>query len=90
MKYDPTKHHRRSIRLIGYDYTQAGAYFVTIVVQNHECLLSDVVDGEMRINNFGKIVQECWDDLSVHYSNIASTLGQIIGSPKHINELQRP
>lgn len=30
--YDPDIHHRRSIRLRGYDYTQAGAYFVTICV----------------------------------------------------------
>ncbi|MCR4417999.1 MAG: transposase, partial [Ignavibacteria bacterium] len=38
MKYDPSKHHRRSIRLKGYDYSQAGAYFVTICTHNRQCL----------------------------------------------------
>ncbi len=39
-------HRRRSIRLKGYDYTQPGAYFVTIVIQGRECLLGEIVDGE--------------------------------------------
>ncbi len=43
MKYDPTKHHRRSIRLKGYDYHNAGAYFVTICTKNRECVLDDPI-----------------------------------------------
>ncbi|AOY57218.1 hypothetical protein dsmv_1184 [Desulfococcus multivorans DSM 2059] len=39
MKYNPEIHNRRSIRLKGYDYSQAGAYFMTICTQNRECLL---------------------------------------------------
>jgi len=50
MPYDPFKHHRRSIRLRGYDYTQAGAYFVTIVTGNHEFLFGEIVDSVMRVN----------------------------------------
>ncbi len=41
MPYDPFKHHRRSIRLRGYDYTQAGAYFVTLLAHNRECLFGE-------------------------------------------------
>ena len=51
MKYDPDKHHRRSIRLPGYDYTSAGAYFVTVCVRGGECLLGHIVDGDMRLND---------------------------------------
>jgi REP element-mobilizing transposase RayT len=45
MKYDPDKHRRRSIRLKGYNYSEAGAYFITICTQNRECLFGDVVEG---------------------------------------------
>jgi len=70
MKYEPDKHHRRSIRLKGYDYSQAGAYFVTICTQNRECLFGDVVDGEMQVNDAGHMVHRIWNDLSVKYPDI--------------------
>ncbi len=38
MKYNPDKHHRRSIRLQGYDYSQPGIYFITLCTQNRERL----------------------------------------------------
>jgi hypothetical protein len=47
MKDNPLEHHRRSIRLKGYDYAQPGAYFITICVQNRECVLGEIIDGEM-------------------------------------------
>lgn len=53
MKYDPAKHHRRSIRLQGYDYSQAGAYFVTICTWQRECLFGEIVNGEMQLNPWG-------------------------------------
>ena len=46
MSYNPNIHHRKSIRLKGYDYTQAGWYFITICVQNRECLLGTIRRGE--------------------------------------------
>ena len=60
VRYDPTKHHRRSIRLPGYDYTQPGAYFVTICTHNREPLFGHVVNGEMVLNAWGRIVWEEW------------------------------
>jgi len=60
MKFDPDKHHRRSIRLKGYDYSRPGAYYVTICVHNRECLFGDITDGEMHLNEYGKIVQTEW------------------------------
>ena len=58
MKYDPDKHHRRSIRLPGYDYSQTGAYFVTICAYQRQCLFGDVVDGQMVLNQYGAIVEK--------------------------------
>jgi len=67
MKFDPQKHHRRSIRLKGYDYSQAGAYFVTIVAWQREMLFGEIVDGEMILNRNGRIVRDAWFDLKNHY-----------------------
>jgi len=60
MKYDPQKHHRRSIRLKGYDYTQPGAYFVTFCTYQRDEILGEVFHGEMKLSALGKIVQEEW------------------------------
>lgn len=54
MKYNPQIHHRRSIRLKGYDYSQAGAYFITICVKDRECLFGKIIHGEMILNDAGK------------------------------------
>jgi putative transposase len=60
MKFDLQKHHRRSIRLQGYDYAQAGAYFVTLVTYQRDALFGEIIDGEMKLNRKGEIVQEEW------------------------------
>ena len=60
MNYNSDIHHRRSIRLKGYDYSQSGAYFVTVCTQNRECLFGEIVAGEMVLNEFGKIVADEW------------------------------
>ena len=60
MKYDPQKHHRRSIRLKGYDYAQPGAYFVTICTYQRDEIFGEVINGEMRLSALGKIVREEW------------------------------
>lgn len=70
MPYDPFKHRRCSIRLRGYDYTQAGVYFVTILTHRREFLFGGVADGEMRANELGRVVAECWDALPAHFPNV--------------------
>ena len=60
MKYDPQIHHRRSIRLKGYDYTQAGAYFITICTHQRENIFGEIVNGEMKLNSFGEIAYNEW------------------------------
>ena len=55
---------RRSIRLKGYDYSAAGGYYATAVAFHRECLFGEVVDGEARLNELGRIVEECWQEIS--------------------------
>ena len=59
----PQRHHRRSIRLKGYDYSQAGAYFVTICTQDRACLFGEVADGQMRLNDAGQMIERWWVEL---------------------------
>ena len=60
MKYNPKIHHRRSIRLKGYDYTQPGAYFVTFCSYQRDEIFGEVINGEMKISVLGKIVCDEW------------------------------
>ena len=85
MTHGQTKHHRRSIRLQGYDYSQPGSYFVTIGTQNHECLFGDIVEGEMVLNDAGQMVQAVWDALPRHYPGIGIDMFVIM--PNHLHGL---
>ena len=77
------KHNRRSIRLQGFDYSQAGAYFVTICAQNRECLFGEIVDGEMWLNDAGRVVQKCWDDILVHFPYVE--MDECVVMPNHVH-----
>jgi len=85
MRFDLDKHHRRSIRLRGYDYTQAGAYFVTICTQNRECLFGDIVEGTMRLNGAGQMVQSVWNELPQHYHGVDVDNDAFVVMPNHIH-----
>jgi putative transposase len=77
------EHHRRSIRLKGYDYAQPGGYFVTIVTNQRECLFGEIIDKEMRLNPYGRVVEECWGSICEHFQNVE--LGAFIVMPNHIH-----
>ena len=83
MKYNPDKHHRRSIRLKGYDYSQPGAYYVTIVVQNRECIFGDIINGKMALNENGKIVKTEWLKTAEIRKNVK--LDEFIVMPNHVH-----
>lgn len=83
MRFDPQRHHRRSIRLKGYDYTQAGAYFVTLITHQRECILGEIVAEEMRASPLGEIAAACWDDLPHHFTNAA--LDAWVVMPNHLH-----
>lgn len=76
-------HHRRSIRLQGYDYAQASAYFVTICAYQRAHLFGRVVDEAMVITPWGQVVQECWDDISAHFPQVE--LDAFVVMPNHIH-----
>ena len=83
MTYNPSRHHRRSIRLKEYDYSQEGLYFVTICCQNRECLFGEIVDSEMRLNNIGKIANDCWQEIPNHFPD--AILHEYVIMPNHIH-----
>ena len=83
MKFDPQKHHRRSIRLKGYDYTQPGAYFVTMCTWHRETLLGDIIGGEMRLSAMGQIIEIEWRRLTDHFNHLE--LGAFVIMPNHVH-----
>jgi REP element-mobilizing transposase RayT len=81
--YNPVIHHRRSIRLQGYDYSQSGTCFVTICTHKRKCLFGAILEGKMRLNEMGRIVETVWDELPDHYSHIESDAWIIM--PNHVH-----
>ncbi len=84
-RYNPDHHHRRSIRLRGYDYTQAGAYFVTMVVQGRLCLFGDVIGAEMRLNEAGEMAHRVWEALPHRFPGVE--MGPCVVMPNHIHAI---
>jgi len=84
-RVDPEIHHRRSIRLQGYDYTQPGAYFVTVCTQNRACLFGAVADGAMQLNNPGQIAKATWNELPGRFPSVR--LNAFIVMPKMLLRL---
>lgn len=82
-KYNPNFHHRRSIRLRGYDYTQQGLYFITICCHQRKYLFGNVGNGEMILNNVGKIAQQCWLEIPQHFTNVI--LHEFVIMPNHLH-----
>src|SRR5690554_524293 len=83
MKYNPEKHHRCSIRLKGYDYSQPGLYFITLCVQNRHCLFGEIENGERICNEYGKIATTEWINTESIRDNIR--LHEYIIMPNHIH-----
>jgi putative transposase len=83
VKFDPKIHHRRSIRLEDYDYSQAGGYFVTMVTWQRESLFGKVMNGEMTLNRYGEIVLKWWNEIPVHFQNVET--GAFVIMPNHVH-----
>jgi len=82
-KKEQQRKRRRSIRLKGYDYSGAGAYFVMIVTQDRLCLFGEVLGGEIRLNDAGRMAEQCWYDIPIHFPNIV--LDEFIVMPNHVH-----
>ncbi|MFN8483222.1 MAG: transposase [Anaerolineae bacterium] len=85
MNYNPDIHHRRSIRLKGYDYSQAGAYFITICVQQRESLLGEIHAGSLQLNAAGEMVQRVWEKMTERFSHTA--LDAYVVMPNHFHAI---
>jgi REP element-mobilizing transposase RayT len=83
MTYHPKKHSRRSIRLPGYDYALPGFYFVTICVRGGECLLGQVIDSEMRLNEWGLVAHDFWSQVPGHFPSVS--IDASIVMPNHMH-----
>ena len=81
--YNPQHHHRRSIRLKGYDYTRPGAYFITIVTHDRSHWFGQVVDGKMRLNDFGHAAEQCWRAIPEHFPHVR--LDEFVIMPNHVH-----
>jgi len=74
---------RKSPRLQGYDYSQSGAYFVTICVQKMQQVFGDIVDGDMQYNSWGQVAHDCWVQIPDHYSSVE--LDAFVIMPNHVH-----
>lgn len=83
MKYDPDKHHRKSIRLKGFDYSSAGVYFVTICAKDRKCIFGKVQNGRMILNDLGEMVQYQWKEIPIHFQNVE--LDEFVVMPNHFH-----
>ena len=83
MHYDPEKHHRRSIRLPGFNYSTSGPYFVTICAEGRRCLFGDVTDRKMILNDAGRMVGRVWREIPDHYPGVQIDRWQVM--PNHLH-----
>jgi REP element-mobilizing transposase RayT len=79
----PEKQRRHPIRLKGYDYSVAAAYFVTICTQDRMALFGDIVNDAMRVNQYGRVVSECWKSIPAHFPRAG--LDAFVVMPNHIH-----
>jgi len=83
MIHEPVQRRRRSLRLNGYDYAQAGAYFITLCTQDRACLFGQVVDGAMRLNDAGEFATRLWHDMPIRFSGL--DVDAFVVMPNHIH-----
>jgi putative transposase len=83
MPLDPALHHRRSIRLRGYDYAQPGEYCLAICTRGRRHLFGEIVEGEMVLNPAGKMVEHRWSILTRQFSSIR--VDEFAVMPNHLD-----
>jgi REP element-mobilizing transposase RayT len=80
---EPIKHRRHSLRLKGYDYAQAGAYFITLCAHDRACLFGEVIDGSMRLNAVGQLAATLWNDMPARFTQ--ADLDLFVVMPNHLH-----
>ena len=82
-QYNLNKHHRKSIRLKGYDYSQAGLYFITICCQNRVHLFGNVINKQMILNDAGKMIEKWLNELQNKFPDVKCH--EMVVMPNHIH-----
>ena len=83
MPYDKNIHHRRSIRLPGYDYSAEGQYFITICAADKKCIFGHIRNGEMILNDWGRVVHQQIINIPTHCDR--ATIHEFIVMPNHLH-----
>jgi len=73
----------KTIRLKNYDYSYPGAYFVTICIHEKNCFFGKIENEKMTLNRSGKIANNCWKEIPIHFDNVE--LGEYIIMPNHVH-----
>ena len=76
---------RHSVRLHGYDYAQPGAYYITICTHGRQCLMGDIEDGQVRLNDYGRIVHTEWTRCAEMRCNVE--LDEFVVMPNHFHSI---
>lgn len=88
MTYNPAKHHRRSIRLHGYDYSSPGYYFITLCIHDRRIrMFGDVDNGKMVLNDCGTIAKEWIEKLSGRFTD--AMVDSYVIMPNHVHVILR-
>jgi len=87
MRLASGQHNRKSNRLKDYDYTLAGAYFVTIVTYQHQCLFGEIINGKVILNPLGLIAYEQWQRLGKRFQN--ADFSSFVIMPNHVHGIIR-
>jgi len=82
---NPDARNRQSIRLRDFDYSGTGAYFITVCTWQRQCLLGQVVDGAVRLNDMGMVVRDCWTSVPQHFPHVE--LDAFVMMPNHVHIL---
>lgn len=83
MKYNPNKHHRKSIRLKGFDYAKANLFFITINCDKRAHYFGKIENQKMILNEAGMIANHCWLEIPLHFPNVI--LHEYMIMPNHIH-----
>jgi len=83
LEHNPEEFRRPTNRLFGYDYSQNGGYFVTLILQNRSCLFGKVVDGVMRLNDAGQMVAAEWLSMYTRFPTVE--LDEYVVMPNHFH-----
>jgi putative transposase len=83
MRYDPNKHHRRAMRLRGCDYSQNGAYYLTLCTQHRLCLYGEIIDDKMELNDAGRMIERFWLEIPKRFTNVELDLYVVM--PNHMH-----